>query len=422
MSKIKKPTFQSVKGMHDILPQDQFIWEKIRETVTGVAKHYNFSRIDTPILEKVDLFERGVGGATDIVEKQMFVVETENKEKLALRPENTAGVARAYIEHGLSHLGHPLKLYYIGPMFRYEQPQEGRFRQFYQAGVEILGGDSDAIYDAQSILVFYRILEDLKINKLNIQINTVGCRNCRPPYRKKLQAYYKNKNVCKDCKRRVVANPLRVLDCKEKICQPVKKEAPTMLDNICAYCNNHFREVLEYLDELKLPYALNNSLVRGLDYYNRTVFEIYASGFDFALGGGGRYDYLVEILGGRPTSAVGWAMGLERAALVLKKKEVVFSEKVKIPVFFVHIGDQAKKKSLSLIEALRQGRVSVKESLGKDSLKSQLRLADREGSKLALIFGQKEAFEDSIIIRDLQTGAQETVLLSKVVEEVKKRL
>lgn len=387
-----------------------------------MAGHYNFSRIDTPILEKAELFERGVGQATDIVEKQMFIVETASGEKLALRPENTAGVARAYIEHGLSHLGQPLKLYYIGPMFRYEQPQEGRFRQFYQAGVEILGSDSDAIYDAQSILVCYRILEDLKINKLNIQINTVGCKNCRPLYRKKLQAYYKNKNVCKDCKRRIVSNPLRVLDCKEKICQPIKKEAPTMLDNICGYCGNHFRSVLEYLDELKLPYVLNHSLVRGLDYYNRTVFEIYADGFDAALGGGGRYDYLVEMLGGRPTSAVGWAIGLERILMVLKKNNITFSQKCKPPIFFVHIGEQAKKRSLVIIEALRKGKIAVKEMLGRDSLKSQLRSADKEGSKLALIFGQKEAFEDSIIIRDLQTGAQETVLISKVVEEVKKRL
>ncbi len=387
-----------------------------------MAGHYNFSRIDTPILEKAGLFERGVGQATDIVEKQMFIVETASGEKLALRPENTAGVARAYIEHGLSHLGQPLKLYYIGPMFRYEQPQEGRFRQFYQAGVEILGSDSDAIYDAQSILVCYRILEDLKINKLNIQINTVGCKNCRPLYRKKLQAYYKNKNVCKDCKRRIVSNPLRVLDCKEKICQPIKKEAPTMLDNICGYCGNHFRSVLEYLDELKLPYVLNHSLVRGLDYYNRTVFEIYADGFDAALGGGGRYDYLVEMLGGRPTSAVGWAIGLERILMVLKKNNITFSQKCKPPIFFVHIGEQAKKRSLVIIEALRKGKIAVKEMLGRDSLKSQLRSADKEGSKLALIFGQKEAFEDSIIIRDLQTGAQETVLISKVVEEVKKRL
>lgn len=408
--------------MHDILPQDQCLWDEIREVVAGVANHYNFSRIDTPILEKAELFERSVGGATDIVEKQMFIVETEGKERLVLRPENTAGVARSYIEHGLSHLGQPVKLYYVGPMFRYEQPQEGRFRQFHQAGIEILGGDSDAIYDAQSILVCYRILEDLKLKKLNVQINTVGCKNCRPLYRKKIQAYYKGKNVCKDCKRRMVSNPLRVLDCKEKICQPVKKDAPTVLDNICGYCGNHFRSVLEYLDELKLPYNLNHHLVRGLDYYNRTVFEVYAEGLDGALGGGGRYDYLVEMLGGRPTPAVGWSIGLERVLLVLKKSNILFSEKCQPPVFFVHIGEQAKKRSLSIIEALRKGKIPVKETLGKDSLKSQLRSADRAGSKLALIFGQKEAFEDSIIIRDLNTGAQETVLISRVVEEVKKRL
>ena len=420
--KNKKPIFQSVKGMHDILPQDQLVWEKIRQAFKSVVEHYNFSRIDTPLLEKAELFTKGVGQGTDIVEKQMFMFETLGKELLALRPENTASVARAYIEHGLSHLGQPLRLYYMGPMFRYEQPQEGRFRQFNQAGIETLGGDTDSIYDAQSVLVLYRVLEELKLNKLNIQINTIGCRNCRPLYRKKLQAYYKDKTVCKDCKRRLVSNPLRLLDCKEKECQQFKKEAPTVLDSICSYCNSHFRLVLEYLDELKLPYTLNNNLVRGLDYYNRTVFEVFADGVDFALGGGGRYDYLVELLGGRATPAVGWAMGLERIVSAIQKNNIVFPEKPKSQVFFIHIGDEAKKKSLSLIEALRQGKVQVKESLGKDSLKSQLRMADRVGVKLALIFGQKEAFEDSIIIRDLDTGAQETVLISKLVEEVRKRI
>ncbi|MEK9183741.1 MAG: histidine--tRNA ligase [Patescibacteria group bacterium] len=420
--KTKKPTFQSVKGMHDILPQDQLVWDKMRQTFKNVVEHYNFSRIDTPILEKADLFTKGVGQNTDIVEKQMFSFETSGKEILALRPENTASIARAYIQHGLSRLGQPLKLYYLGPMFRHENPQEGRYRQFYQAGVEILGGDSDAIYDAQSILVMHRVLEELKLGKLNVQINTIGCRVCRPLYRKKLQAFYKNKAVCKNCKARSITNPLRLLDCKEKECQVVKKDAPTVLDSICSYCNSHFRLVLEYLDELKLSYTLNNNLVRGLDYYNKTVFEVFVDGLDFALAGGGRYDYLLESLGGRHTPAVGWSMGLERILLAIQKNNITFSEKPKANVFFVHMGDEAKKKSLSLIESLRQGKIQVKESLGKDSLRSQLRMADRVGAKLALIFGQKEAFEDSIIIRDLETGAQETVLISKLVEEVKKRV
>ncbi len=420
--KIKKLIFQSIKGMHDILPQDQLVWDKMRQTFKNVVEHYNFSRIDTPILEKADLFTKGVGQSTDIIEKQMFSFETSGKEILALRPENTASIARAYIQHGLSRLGQPVKLYYLGPMFRHENPQEGRYRQFYQAGIETLGGDSDAIYDAQSILVMYRVLEELKLGKLNIQVNAIGCRVCRPLYRKKLQAFYKNKAVCKNCKVRLVTNPLRLLDCKEKECQVVKKDAPIILDSICSYCNSHFRLVLEYLDELKLSYTLNNNLVRGLDYYNRTVFEVFVDGLDFALAGGGRYDYLVESLGGRPTPAVGWSMGLERILLAIQKNNIIFSEKSKANVFFIHMGDEAKKKSLSLIEALRQGKIQVKESLGKDSLRSQLRMADRVGAKLGLIFGQKEAFEDSIIIRDLETGEQETVLISKLVEEVKRRL
>lgn len=442
--KVRAP-FQSPKGMHDILPLDEPMWEKLRKDVRTIAEAYNFRRIDTTLLEPLDLFLRSLGASSDIVEKQMFAFRTKGGDMLVLRPEGTASVMRAYIQHGLSHLGQPLKLYYIGPMFRYEQPQAGRLRQLHQAGFEILGGDEDPVYDAQVILACYRVLESAKIKQLIVRVNTIGCRNCRPNYRKKLTDYYagrggnsnKEKLMCRDCKRRLEENPLRLLDCKVPGCIALKKDAPVMLDSLCSFCKNHFKNVLEYIEELKIPYALDHHLVRGLDYYNRTVFEIFTESeapadskapegklgpqkFEYALGGGGRFDYLAEMIGGRETSAVGGAVGLDRVVEVMKAFGVSSGRAVE-KVFLIHIGDLAKKKSLALIEMLRHEGINVAETLGKESLKAQLRSADKGGSSVVLIFGQKEALEDSIIIRDLRTGAQETIPLHKIAAEVKRR-
>lgn len=417
----RKFTFQTVKGMKDILPQDQWVWDKIRQEVDDLACHYNFLRIDTPILEVRSLFERGVGEATEIVEKQMFRISDTNDD-LVMRPENTAGVIRSYLENGLSHLGQPVKLYYIGPMFRHEQPQEGRWRQFYQAGFEIIGGDRDPIYDTQIILAGFRFLEDLKIKDLEIQINTIGSVSDRANYRRRLHDYYRGKDVCKDCKQRLVKNPLRVLDCKEERCRELLEQAPNILDNISSDSSNHFKLVLEYLDELKLPYSLNNKLVRGLDYYSHTVFEIMASDWDLALASGGRYDGLAELLGGRKTPAIGVAIGLDRVAKMVKDRGITFPIKCNPKVFLIHVGGLAKKKSLVIMEQLKRANVFVEEALGKSSLKAQLRQADKDGARLALIFGQREAFEDSIIVRDMETGVQETVPIDKLVAAIRKSI
>ena len=408
--------------MHDILPADQPLWEKLRKVARELGEDYNFDRIDTPLVEPMALFERAAGETSDIVEKQMYVLKTKEDDSLVLRPEATASVARAYVEHGMGHIPQPVKLYYFGPLYRHEQPQEGRVRQFHQAGFEIIGGESDPVYDAQIVAIAYRFLEEMKVGKLEIRINSIGCKQCRPIYRKKLVDYYKSRPSCKTCKRRILVNPLRVLDCKEKECAVTKAGAPAMIDSLCTGCRSHFKLVLEYLDELGLSYMLDNQLVRGLDYYSRTVFEIFTEGWDAALAGGGRYDYLLELLGAKSTPAVGCAVGLERVGVALAKQGITVTAKQKPRVHFIHIGDLAKKKSLSLIEALRRGGVHVEESLGKDSLKGQLAAADKNGAELALIFGQMEAFEESIIIRDLKTGAQETVLLTKFVEAVKKRI
>jgi len=422
----KKFLFQTPKGMHDILPGEQPWWEKLRKASQETANFYNFSRIDTPILESVELFERGTGMTTDIVEKEMFTLRTRGGDKLALRPENTPGIVRAYFEHGLSRLPQPLKIFYFGPFFRYQQPQFGRFRQFHQIGFEILGGEDDPIYDSQAILVGFRFLEELKIKKPSVQINSLGCKNCRAAFRRKLTDYYKKltNKICKDCRRRLTLNPLRLLDCKNEDCEKLKAKAPVALDCLCSSCRSHFRETLEYLDELKLPYTLNTHLVRGLDYYNRTVFELFSEGFNIALGGGGRYDYLAEMLGGRKSglAAVGCALGAEAIIEVMKAQGLPGILRPRAKVFFIQIGKPAKKRGLSLIEEFYKSGIKVIESLGKESLKSQLKAADKEECEMALILGQCEVFEESIIIRDMKSGVQETVPMAKVVDEIKRRI
>ncbi|EKD23853.1 MAG: hypothetical protein ACD_81C00165G0004 [uncultured bacterium] len=420
----KKMAYQSVKGMHDTLPEDQPLWEKVRLATRHIGEFYNFLRIDTPILESADIFERGLGEGTDVVEKEMFVVKTKGGDKLVLRPEFTTAIMRAYYQHGLSQYGQPVKLYYEGPVFRYEQPQAGRFRQFHQIGFEILGAESDPIYDTQAILGAYRLIEELKLKGVTVHINSIGCHKCRAAYIKKLEAHYKKnaQKTCKECKIRIANNPLRVLDCKDEKCQLIKADAPIILDYLDTECKTHFKKVLEYLDEVKIPYHIDSYLVRGLDYYNRTVFEFFAEGFDYAIGGGGRYDYLSETLKLGKLSAVGSALGVERVIEVLKASGRPVAAKGASKVFLVHMGDEAKKRGLSLIEEFRKAGMRVNESFGKDSLKSQLRVADKDQAHLALILGQKEVFEESIIIRDMEIGTQENVPLTRIVEEVKKRL
>lgn len=417
---------QSPKGMRDILPVDQLLWEKARKSANKIADSFNFSRIDTPILETADIFER-TGTGTDIVEKQMYFVKSRGESRLVLRPECTAPIMRAYIQHGLSKISQPIKLFYIGPIFRHEQPQSGRFRQHHQVGFEILGGNSDPIYDTIAILTLFRLLEELKIKNLIVQINSIGCKSCRPAYVKKLQEYYRNKQnkICKDCRQRFLVRPLRLLDCKNETCVQIKADAPLIIDRLCNSCKNHLKAVLEHLDELKVPYFMNPYLVRGLDYYNGPVFEIFteqSSEINFSLVGGGRYDYLAEMLGGVKTFAVGGGMGMERAIEVMKFQQLSGLAKNEPKVFLVHIGEEAKKKNLIIFEELRKSGIKVSESFGKDSLKSQLRAADKANAILTLILGQKEVFEETIIIRNMKTGVQETVPINKVVDEVKKRL
>ena len=428
-----KPKIQAPKGMRDILPEDQKYFRYIQKKSDQLLEYYGFERIDTPILEFADLFYRSVGETSDIIEKEIYTLKTKGGDVLALRPENTAGVVRAYIENGMNVRPHPVKLSYWGPMFRHDQPQHGRYRQFYQLGIETIGDSSEAV-DAELIFLGYKLLDMLGLSGYNVHINSLGDSNCRPGYIKVLKDYYKNrsKKLCSNCKNRFKTNILRVLDCKEAECVELAKEAPQTVDFLDDDCRRHFKHVLEFLDEARVPYILDSRLVRGLDYYTRTVFEfmpeedpsnLSGQGAQSSVIAGGRYDKLIEMLGGSKTPAAGWAMGLDRVASALKEKNVNVPDGLLKPkIFLVQLGEAAKRKSLNLYESFRKAGVEAKSSIGRDSIKSQLRIANRLGVRFALIFGQKEALDSTIILREMDTGVQETIPLEKIVDEMKKRL
>jgi len=432
--------------MRDILSEEQKYFQKILNVAENIAHFYGFEKIDTPILEETELFSKGTGLTSDIVQKQMYSLRTKGGDYLTLRPEFTPGIVRAYLEHGMKNLPQPVKFYSFGPLFRHEKPQAGRYRQFHQFDLEVIGDESPVI-DAQIIQIFYNLLNELKLKNLTVEVNSIGDNQCRPYYKKLLQNYFRSResSLCVDCRRRMKENPLRILDCKEEKCQRVKSQAPQLIDHLCEECHSHFKQVLEFLDEIELPYHLNPYLVRGLDYYTKTVFEIFKEsprGDELsahlpsspkglvkeegvvrnALVGGGRYDNLVELLGGEDTRASGASMGIERIITAIKEKEVKFSKSPSPQIFLAQLGNLAKRKSLKLMEEFRQNKIQVGESFGKDSLKVQMKVADRLGVRYTLLLGQREALEGTIIVRDMKSGNQETIKLDRAVKEMQKRL
>lgn len=452
--KSKKPELiQTAKGMRDILPFDYMARLKFLEKAKNIAEYYGFKPIHTPYLEKEDLFTAGVGQNTEIIEKQMYTLKTRGGDKLALRPEGTASVMRSYLQNGMQHLPQPVMLFYDGFFFRHERPQRGRQRELHQFGMEIIG-EGSSIADAIIIKTCLLILEEAGLKSLKLHINSIGDGECRNTFKKELAAYYRKKagRLCEDCKRRIKTNPLRLLDCKEEKCQEIKKEAPQMMEFLCEDCKKHLKELLEILDASKIDYYLDHHLVRGLDYYTRTVFEIFqdegmaedeadtAEGKPetlpqeeianekpkklqpLALAGGGRYDMLAKMLGGKNFPAVGCALGIDRVMSLIKEKQKFVPKEKNVKVFFIQLGTVAKQKSLNVLEVLRKGRIPVRHSLNKDGLKGQLKIAARIKSPYTLIFGQKEAMDDTMIVRNMDTVAQETIPISKLVDYLKKRL
>jgi len=420
--------------MADIMPTDYKIWKEVEEVITAIANFYDFARISTPILEDEDLFVKGTGQSTEVIEKQMFSFRTKGKEKVVLRPEFTPSIIRAYIENGLESRQKPVKLWTLGPLFRYEKPQKGRYRQFHQFDFEIIG-DAASATDALLIQLLLNILERLGLKNWRLEVNSIGCQECRPHYLKQLKKYYneRKKHLCADCKKRLEKNPLRVLDCKEEKCQRVKKTAPQIVNSLCQECYKHFHSLLEFLDAMGISYILNPYLVRGLDYYEKTVFEIMPEEENNRQGtliGGGRYDKLIEQLGGKSTPAVGAAGGMERIIEIIKEENLhpniqrrVFESFENPPqIFLVQLGDLAKKKILKLIEEFKNNGIKVAQNIGKDNLKSQLQLASKMKVKYSLILGQREVLEDTIIVRDMENSIQEVLPQKGIIKEIKKRI
>jgi len=413
----KKLKIQSAPGMKDILPEDQVLFEKVINTASKYAKYFNFSKVTPPILEFTELFEKGTGAFTDIVEKQMYNLKTKGGDHLTLRPEFTPSLVRSYIEHGMQSLPQPVKLFTAGPLFRHERQQAGRYRQFNQINFEIFGSDKPII-DVEIIYVMYGILEKLGLKNLLIEINSIGDKECRADYKKTLVRYLKKHEnfLCTTCKRRIKTNPLRILDCKQEKCQNVVINAPQIIDHLCKPCHSHFKKVLEYLDQVGLPYNLNPYLVRGLDYYTRTVFEINGDE-QGALIGGGRYDDLIKMFSRKRVPACGAAGGVERIVALMKEEQDKKPE-----IFLAQLGDEAKVKALKLMNEFKKAKLLVAESLDKDSLTNQLKTANKLEVKYTLIIGEEEARKDTILIRDMKSGKQISVNLKDIIKEIKKRL
>lgn len=417
--------FTTPKGTHDILPEQHKYVTLIKKIVRHRCRQHGMRRISTPIFEDVDVFARTVGADSDIISKEMYVFDDKKGRTFALRPENTAGVMRSYLEHGMGSLPQPVSFYYFEPFFRYDKPQKGRYRQFHQYGVEIIG-ESDPALDAQCIKLMDVINHDLRIHEgLSLQINTIGCPKCRPEYIEQLKNYYfgKDRSMCSDCIARQHTNPLRLLDCKQEDCHILASLAPRMSTYLCEECKTYHATLKEYLDELGLQYTENEFLVRGLDYYTKTVFEYWdeKTGAQNAIGGGGRYDGLAEILGSSVhVPAVGFAAGVERMIERIKEQNVYVPDKDKVHVFVAQLGPEAKKKSLSLLYQLRDRGIKATGALGKASMKSQLRLADKFEADYCLILGQMEVLENTIILRDMKAGKQEIIPFAKTIDKLVK--
>jgi len=432
-----QPLFQTPRGTKDILPDEQKYWAFLREAFEGKVRSFGCGKIETPTFEYADVFNRTLGVSSDIVSKEMYEVHRakqaelqerdEDNRTLILRPEMTAGVARSYIQHGMKTWPQPVKLYYEGPLFRYDRPQAGRYRIHHQFGVEIIG-EVDPLLDASLIYLAFQIFKKVGLDKnIIIDINSVGCQTCRPKMRKKLLEYFEKflPSMCDDCKRRFVENPLRILDCKNNNCQQFIAAAPQPIDSLCTECKTHFKVVLESLDSLQIPYNLNPRLVRGLDYYTKTVFEFFSVDSQenrLALGGGGRYDGLLKLFGETSTPAVGFGMGAERVIEQIKSREIEVPDTDSVDVCIATIGEKALKKCLPLIADLDSHNVEATCIIGKESLKAQIKQASKMKAKFCLIIGQREVLDNSVIVRDMIDASQETVKMEKLIDLLKKRL
>ncbi len=415
------------KGTRDIIGDEYLTYQGFAEKAAEIAIYYGFKPIETPILEHEEVFTSGLSAATDIVGKEMYSLRTKGGDRLALRPEGTAPAMRAYLSGGMQALPQPVMVYYYGPYFRHDSPQRGRYREFRQFGLEVIGSPK-SIYDALIVCLSVTILGEVGIKNPCVEVNSLGCKECREGYRRELSSYYRKhvKNICVECRERLKGSPLRVLDCKNPKCVPIKERAPESIAYLCAECKKHFKEFMEYLDEMGITYRINSTLVRGLDYYSRTVFEIISADLTeegtpaLALGGGGRYDYLARHLGSRKdVPSVGTSLGVDR--ILLSPSHTPLHPRIikKPEMFFIQLGFDAKLQSLRVTEVLRKAHIPIAHSLGKDSLSTQLGIAEKMGVPYCIILGQKEVIDGTVIVRAMANHSQDTVKLPKLPEYLK---
>jgi histidyl-tRNA synthetase len=406
-------SIKALKGFKDILPDEVGLWQMIEGKARDIFQRYGFEEIKVPILEKTELFVRTIGESTDIVEKEMYTFADRNGASITMRPEGTASVIRSYIENGLYVRGSVQRLYTIGPMFRHERPQKGRLRQFHQMSVEVLGSEQ-AMLDAEVMAMAWLLLQEIGL-KASLEINSLGCPACRPSYKEALQSFVKERiaYLCEDCKRRSDANPLRVLDCKSDNCQDQYTSAPSIIEHLCEDCSQHFAAAKQGLDLLGVPYSVNPSMVRGLDYYTRTAFELITTelGAQGAIGAGGRYDGLVKQLGGPDVPGIGFAMGIERLVMLLGQKEKRAS-KTGLDLFLVTPGEAAYEKGFQLLQTLRILGVRAMTDHEGRSMKNQMKQANKQQARFVLILGDNELESRVVVLKDMLSGEQETVALS----------
>ena len=409
------------RGTKDILPDAVGEWRYVEEKIRAICGSYGYREIRTPMFEHTELFRRGIGDATDVVDKEMYTFEDRGGRSITLRPENTAAAVRAYLQNKLYAEGFT-KLFYIGSMFRYDRPQAGRMREFHQFGVEALGGASPAV-DAEVILLAVNFLKSLGLDDLALHLNSVGCPHCRPVYRRELQGFLqaKKSDLCHDCQDRFDRNPMRILDCKEDNAKGLLDGVPEIADYLCDECREHFERVQAYLKAEGIAFELDPRLVRGLDYYTKTAFEIqYAPlGAQSAVAGGGRYDGLIEEIGGSPTPAVGFAAGLERVLLALEKQNLLPEEKQGIDAYVVALGDAAQIPAFRLQQELRDAGLSVAMDYAGRSMKAQMKQAGKTGACLAFILGEDEAAQQSVMLRDMGKSEQQLIPMKEAVGKAK---
>ena len=398
---------KAVKGTQDLLPADSYKNQFIESTMLDIASKFGFREVRTPVFEHTELFQRGVGETTDVVQKEMYTFNDKGERSITLRPEGTAGAVRAFLEHGLFNEALPSKMCYLTSCYRYEKPQAGRLREFHQFGVEVFGAGAPAA-DAEVISVANEIFAFLGVQNLKLEINSIGCPECRKNYHNALKEYFESKkeNLCGTCLERLEKNPMRILDCKSPVCQEITKDALVILDYVCDECSAHFESVKKYLDVMNIEYTVNPKIVRGLDYYSRTVFEFVSTeiGAQGTVCGGGRYDGLVEELGGPHTPALGFGMGIERLLLLLKAQNIEIPEPSSCDLYIAPMGDAASLEAMKIVSELRANGVSAQTDVVGRSLKAQMKFADKIGAKYTMVLGDNEIAEGKAKIKNMATG------------------